>query len=109
MSMFRAGELNRWITIVKPTATETDGWDDVSDQVLYEDIPAQIRPMRGRERLEAKAITNTENFIVTIRYREGIDATCKVKYKDHTYEVQSVVNTVTADRYLELYCIEKTR
>lgn len=109
MSMFRAGKLNRWVSILKPAATESDGWNDVQDQVLYASIPAQIRPMRGRERLEAKAITNTENFVVTIRYREGIDSTCKVSYKNHLFEVESVVNTVEADRYLELYCTEKTR
>lgn len=109
MAMFRAGELNRWVTILKPAPASDDGWDDVEDTILYENIPAQIRPMRGRERLEARTLTSTENFVITIRYREGIDAKCKVQYKDHLYDIESVVDTVTAGRYMELYCTEKTR
>ena len=64
---------------------------------------------RGKEYFEAKQATNAEYTVITIRYRDNISQSDRVEYKNHIYEIQSIVNPDMANESLELYCIEKIR
>jgi len=65
--------------------------------------------MRGREYYEAKQVSNAENVVIIIRYRDNIYQSDIVEYGKHSYEIQSVVNPDMMNESLELYCVEKIR
>lgn len=107
--IFDAGQLNKRVDIYKPATTTKDSWDTQKDTALYKRIAAAIYPARGREYYEAKEIANEESVKIVIRYRKHITDGCKVRYREHTYLIQSVVDPDMAHESLELYCIEKLR
>ena len=107
--IYDAGKLDKKIDIVGKVTKEINGFDKTVTEVKYRNISAAISPLRGREYYEAAQTANAENFTVTIRYRDNIYPSDTVVYKNHVYEIQSVVNPNMQDESLELYCIEKTR
>lgn len=107
--IYDAGHLNKKINIVGKVTKEINGFDKTVTETKYRNISASISPLSGREYFEAKQAANVENITVIIRYRNNICQSDTVEYKNHVYEIQSVVNPNTANESLELYCIEKIR
>lgn len=107
--IYDAGQLNKKVNIIGRVTKEVNGFDKTVTEIKYKNISASIRPSRGREYYEAKQISNAENVVITIRYRDNIYQSDIVEYKNHSYEIQSVVNPDMANESLELYCIEKIR
>lgn len=107
--IYDAGSLNKKINIVGRVTKEVNGFDKTVNEIKYKNISASIKPSRGKEYYEAKQVSNAENIVITIRYRDNIYQSDIVEYKNHSYEIQSVVNPEMQNESLELYCIEKIR
>ena len=107
--IYNAGTLNKKVNIIGRVTKEVNGFDKTVTENKYKNISASIKPSRGREYYEAKQISNAENILITIRYRDNVCQSDVVEYGNHTYEIQSVVNPDMANESLELYCIEKIR
>nr|DAI46237.1 MAG TPA: Putative head tail adaptor [Caudoviricetes sp.] len=107
--IYDAGTLNKKINIVGRVTKEVNGFDKTVNEIKYKNISASIKPSRGREYYEAKQVSNAENVLITIRYRDNIYQSDIVEYGKHTYEIQSVVNPEMQNESLELYCVEKIR
>lgn len=107
--IYDAGTLNKKVNIVGRVTKEINGFDKVRTEIKYKNISASIKPSRGREYYEAKQISNAENIVITIRYRDNIYQSDIVEYGKHSYEIQSVVNPDMMNESLELYCVEKLR
>lgn len=107
--IYNSGQLNKKINIVGRVTKEVNGFDKTITEIKYKNISASIKPSRGREYYEAKQISNAENILIVIRFRDNIHQSDIVEYKNHSYEIQSVVNPDMMNESLELYCIEKIR
>ena len=104
-----AGELNRKVSIYNQTASKNNDFDATKNNLLYKNVWAQIKQVRGREYYEAQVKSAEGNVVITIRYRRNINEGCYVTYKQHLYNIQSVVNPDMANESLELYCVEQKR
>lgn len=107
--IYDAGTLNKKINIVAKVTKEVNGFDKTVTEIKYKNISASIKPSRGREYCEAKQVSNAENVLIIIRYRNDIYQSDIVEYGKHSYEIQSVVNPEMMNESLELYCVEKIR
>jgi SPP1 family predicted phage head-tail adaptor len=107
--IYDAGMLNKKVNIIGRVTKEVNGFDKTVIEIKYKNISASIKPSRGREYYEAKQVSNAENVVITIRYRDNVYSSDIVEYKKHTYEIQSVVNPEMMNESLELYCVEKIR
>ena len=107
--IYDAGQLNKKVNIVGRVTKEVNGFDKTVTEIKYKNISANIKPSRGREYYEAKQISNAENIVIIIRYRDNIYQSDVVESGKHSYEIQSVVNPDMQNESLELYCIEKIR
>ena len=113
--MNNIGILNKKIDIIKGTAAEYQGFETVNDKILYKNIWAAIQPttatqtFRGKESLEQKRYKSEETVMVTIRYRDNVDEGCKIVYKNHIYNVDSIADRNMSHDTLELRCTEKKR
>lgn len=107
--IYDAGTLNKKVNIVGRVTKEINGFDKTVNEIKYKNMSASIKPSHGREYYEAKQVSNAENVVITIRYRNNIYQSDIVEYKNHSYEIQSVVNPEMMNESLELYCIEKIR
>jgi SPP1 family predicted phage head-tail adaptor len=107
--IYDAGKLNKKVNIIGRVTKEINGFDKTVTELKYKNISASIRPSRGKEYYEAKQVSNAENVVITIRYRDNIFQSDIVEYGKHSCEIQSVVNPDMQNESLELYCIEKLR
>lgn len=109
------GKLNKKVDILNGTDGTFNGFETINDNVLYKNIWAAIEPttatqtFRGKEFLEQERYKNEEIIKITIRYRKNIDEGCKVRYKNHIYDVQSIADADMRHEFLELRCAEKKR
>ena len=100
------GRLNRRVSIYRYTTIETELGS--SKKVLAYDrtVWAELRPTRGTEFLEYYKEANALQFKVTMRYRPDLTEKDVLVYKDRQFEINSVINIMEANIYLEVYCTE---
>ena len=70
---------------------------------------ASIEPARGKVFYEMERKADTEYSKITIRWRPGVTHDMKVKYQDHLYDIDTIVDPYMRHEALELYCTEEVR
>lgn len=100
------GRLNRKVKIYRYVTIETELGS--SKQVLAYDrtVWAELRPTRGTEFLEYYQEANALQFKVTMRYRPELTEKDVLVYGDRQFEINSIINIMEANIYLEVYCTE---
>ena len=112
------GRLCKKVSIVSGVAGDYQGFDTITDNLLYKNIWAEIVSLKGRERFEP--MKGRENYIpnpirdeaevkIRVRFRGDITEGCKVLYGKHVYEVKSIADEDMEHEDLWLYCVEKKR
>jgi len=104
----RASTLRHTITIEKLVRTE-DGMGGFLEEwtPLLEGVSAALWPKKGTEQVEQGQKMATLTHQIRIRYRDGVDETCRVKFKGREFEVISALNWEERNVFLDLYCEEK--
>ena len=105
----KTGLLNKRIEILgKQAVTDEYGFDTQADVVVYR-CWASIEPARGKVFYEMERKADTEYSKITIRWRPGVTHDMKVKYQDHLYDIDTIVDPYMRHEALELYCTEEVR
>jgi SPP1 family predicted phage head-tail adaptor len=103
------GDLNRRIAFITHEEVENAmGLTELKEKELLT-CWAKIKTVRGREYYEAQKIRTENTYEITIRYCKAVDDTMLIRYKNQTIEIQNIVDPGMANRFLEIYCTEKTR
>lgn len=101
----RIGQLKDRVTIQNYVRTPdgyggyTETWQDIAT------VWANIKPLRGREFFQAQQIQSEVTHKITIRYRNDIDETCRVKYNGQIFDIKSIIDIDNRHRFLELMCV----
>ncbi|WP_288300751.1 phage head closure protein [uncultured Veillonella sp.] len=105
----KTGLLNKRIEILgKQAVTDEYGFDTQADVVVYR-CWASIEPVRGKVFYEMERKADMEYSKITIRWRPGVTHDMKVKYQDHLYDIDTIVDPYMRHEALELYCTEEVR
>lgn len=105
----QTGKLNKRVQIISQKAQTDDlGFDTLQD-VVHCICWASIEPARGKVFYEMERKADTEYSKITIRWRPGITHDMKVKYQDHLYDIDTIVDPYMRHESLELYCTEEIR
>jgi SPP1 family predicted phage head-tail adaptor len=67
---------------------------------------ASIKPVSGREFFAAEAVNSEVSHKILIRYRPGVTASMRVKYKDRYFAVSAVLDFEERHEVLQLMCRE---
>ncbi len=84
-----AGRLDRKITIQEPTTTLNDYGEEETTWSKVADVWAEVKQQSARETWGAGKVAETE-IAFKIRYRTGIDETCRVIYDSVNYDITGV-------------------
>lgn len=68
---------------------------------------AAIWPVSSKESRENMRVGMNITHNIRMYYREGIEPTMKVLFKDRSFEIKGIVNPEEANIYLDLVCEEK--
>jgi SPP1 family predicted phage head-tail adaptor len=110
----RAGKLRRKVDIEQATNTANGLGEPVpSWAAIATNVPAEILPLNGRERIVAQQVNNQLNTRVTMRYYNGLKTGMRLKYVDKVgtryFQIQSFINTDERNREMVVDCIESER
>lgn len=103
MRRYSASSLTERVTIQKPASSPgaygepSVAWSDVAT------VWAAVRSETGTERLRAGRVEMRQAHLVGIRYRDGIDGSCRLQWRGRTLHIQGV----ESDRvWIEMLCVE---
>lgn len=92
--------VQRTATVQNEYGEPEAGWEDVA--VVW----AAIEPLRGQEFFAAAQENSEVTTRIRIRYREGIDRTMRVVYKNTVFQVLYIIHPEFARKELQLMCKE---
>ena len=105
MSRIKAGDLRQRVTLLRPDTTlgehnrRTTAWTPVAT-----DVPAAKADVSGREFFAAHAVNAEDIVTFTIRWRDDIDETWRVRHGTTVYGVLEVNHLGYMRDYLRLKC-----
>jgi SPP1 family predicted phage head-tail adaptor len=80
------------VTFQSFVETTNENGFPVQDWTDVKTVWAMIKTVSGREYYEAAATQNENTVRFVIRYTTGINPDMRIKYKDRTFEILSVIN-----------------
>ncbi len=101
-----AGRLKKRIEIWRYTEAETELGASHTELAKVRTVWAELRPTRGSEFLEYYREANELQFKVTMRYIPGLTEKDVLVYQGRQFEINSIINILEANTYLEVYCTE---
>lgn len=96
------GQLNKRITIQKPTITENDIGDSISDWVDYKTVWASVTNLFGKEYFAAMQIQAENTVKFTIRYCKDIDTTMRISFNNNFYDIKFIDNIKYGNTFMEI-------
>lgn len=100
------GRLNKRVKIYGYTEIETDLGAVRTVLAEVAEVWAELKPTRGREYLELYKDANELNFKVLMRYYPGLTEKHLLVWNGRQFEINSILNLMEANAYLEIYCTE---
>jgi SPP1 family predicted phage head-tail adaptor len=99
-----AGTLDKRVTLLRPTYAEFE--DEITGYESISDVWANVKVEAGREQSEAGRLVVTAPVTVTIRFRDDVDARCRVADGSHTYRIVGIADPARRKAQLVLSCEE---
>lgn len=107
--MIPAGQLRHRITLQKPQAIVSPYGERTVSWVDVETVWADFHPLSVREFLAQSGTQSQVSARVVIRYRDDVDATMRIAYRDKVYDIAGVLPDPDSGReYLTLPVSEVT-
>jgi SPP1 family predicted phage head-tail adaptor len=101
-----AGKLRHSIVIQKFIGNKTPAGGWLNDWNDYATVKAYIKPISGNERLYAMRLESSVTHKIYIRYRNDVNASNRINYKNRLFNIKYVINIEEMNRWLELDCEE---
>ncbi len=82
---------------------QLDPWATPTD---FATLRAAVVPLSGREAVKAMQMEDSVSHKITCRYKAGITAKMRVKFRDRFFNIRAVINIEEANRFLEIMADE---
>lgn len=102
-----SGRFNKRVTILRQTEENGNYNEPLDGLISVATVWAAIEPLRGREYFAAMAEHADVTTRIRIRYRDDIDRTMRVQYKDTEFEILHIIHVDYAKKELQLMCKER--
>lgn len=99
------GSMRDRVTIVKRSATILSNGERRQDEYILASVYARVKQITGDENNATHQNIVTQNYEVTIRYLNELDASCIVIYNNKRLEIVSVVDSDQMNRFQVLSCV----
>ena len=109
----RAGTLRFVATIQQKPAgrdafgervSESSDPNDPNWKVFAAGVPAFVNALKGKELYEASKLYSDVDYVITVRYLDGVTSSMRVVCEDQVYDIRSVINPDSKRRELDLFC-----
>ena len=104
MSRIKAGDLRQMVTLIRPDTTEGEHRRRATEWTEVATVPAAIADVSGREFYAAHAVNAEDIVTITIRWREDVDATWRVRHRGIIYGILEPNHLGYMQDYMRLKC-----
>ena len=104
MSRIKAGDLKHPVTLLKPVTTTGEHNRRKTEWIEVANAMADKSDVSGREFFSAHAVNAEDIVTFTIRWRDDIDSTWRVKHGATTYNILEVNHLGFMRDFLRLKC-----
>lgn len=94
------------ITFQSFSETTNENGFPVQDWTDVKTVWAMIKTLQGREYYQAATTQNENTVRFVIRYTAGINPDMRIKYKDRTFEILSIINDDELNKTLTIIAKE---
>jgi SPP1 family predicted phage head-tail adaptor len=98
------GELRNRIEVQNYVRVENDVGEEVKLWQSYIKLWAKFKTSSVKEQLQAGKETSSILYEIIIRYRNDLDTTMRVVYKDKSYSIDHVINHKEQSVETHLFC-----
>jgi len=102
----RAGKLSHPVTIQRDAGVVNSSGQVIPNWVTYAERRAGIRPLSGREYMQAQSLGAEVTHEVAIRYDQGVTSGMRVLHNGRILEIESVMNIDEKNIDMILMCKE---
>lgn len=106
MRTMNIGKLNKRITIQRLQDVEDSLGQSTVGLTSIKTVWGTLYPLRAIERYEISKIQGEVTHKCYIRYIDGIDSNCFLKYKNEVYSVKNAIDVNLEHKMLEILCVE---
>ena len=102
-----AGKLRHRVTLESQQQTQNQYGGIETTWVEQGRAWAEVAPQSGREYVAARQVQNEVTTRITIRYRDDIDATWRIRHRGRIFDIQAVLPDAGSGlAHLSLMCSE---
>lgn len=102
----QAGQLRHRVSVEASTETRDAHGGPIRTWAASEVVWAAVRPLAGRELIEAQQVQPRVTHRVTMRYLPSLTASKRIIYGDRTFEIQAVMHTDERGHETIALCME---
>lgn len=88
----KTGSLREIVYVERAVKVATDAGDTVATWNPLAKLHAQVKPLSGREQIQAGGLVGTTVYTVSIRYRNDIETSDRIVWRDKIMNIRSVLN-----------------
>lgn len=107
----QAGKLRHRVTIKALSNTQDSFGDESKATEVWTEVAtvwADVKPLQGRELIQAQQLHQETTHQVTIRFRRGISPTNKLIFKDRELHILGFIDDGEDQTMLLLQCVERS-
>jgi SPP1 family predicted phage head-tail adaptor len=104
MSLIGAGDLDRRVTIQRPTTTRGETGGPEASWAALAAVWAKVRDLSGKETFSATAAGSDVSRVVTIRYRTDVSDAMRILFEDGAFARIAWKREIGRKLFLEIYC-----
>lgn len=103
------GKFRNKITIEHFVEETNENGYPVEDWKSFKSLWAQIKTVKGSEIVTSGTEINADTYRFIVRYTDGITPKMRVKFKNRTFDIQSVLNDDEEMRTITIVAIARDR
>ncbi len=104
----KAGRLRHRVDIQKWVADRDTTTGEVAETWITNTTEwADVRPISGRERMEAAQVKADITHAITIRYKSDLEEKDRIKWGDRVFHIEGIINVDERDRELQILAKEQ--
>lgn len=107
----QAGKLRHRVTIKAVSNTQDSFGDESIDTEVWTTVAtvwADVKPLLGKELIQAQQLHLETTHQVTLRYRRGLNTTNKLVFKDRDLNILGFIDEGEDQTTLLLQCVERS-
>lgn len=100
------GRLKHRITFQELSRRKNEYGELVDEWLDIKTVWAEIKPVSGNQFFAAKQISSEISHNVYIRYRDELNPSMRIKFKERVFEILYLMNVNEDNRLMQIYCKE---